>query len=145
MVCNSETSQHVSCDSGNDNLPALAFIYNVTLETTTIQTLLADGWMCCGDYTGLFFCHPEVTSEKDMCERIEGLGLGSDGGRLVFDLAFLEWSIMQEREWDTLRTFRDALNCFGLKSAFSDEGAFEKYDLKMHYGDDKPEQEEAKP
>jgi hypothetical protein len=134
MVCNSEKSQHVSCDSGNDNLSALVFIYHVTGATTTIQTLLADGWMCCGDNNGLFFAHPEVTSEKDMCERIKGLGLGSDGGMLVYDLAYLEWSIMHEREWYTLSSFRDALNCFGLKSAFSDDAEFWQYDHDMSCG-----------
>ena len=63
---------------------------------------------------------------------------------LVYDLAYLEWSLMSEREWFTLGNFRTALACFAGHSAFADGAALERYDRKMICGEDcTPEKEAA--
>ena len=77
-LAEADTDKSTECNV-KDNLAALVFIHRVTESTNRIQLLLADGWFCYGDYKGLFFFHPDVTSEKDMCERIERLGVTSDG------------------------------------------------------------------
>jgi hypothetical protein len=124
-----------------ENVDAVVFIYAVDESATEIAALLKDGWVCYGSRDGVFFTHPNFMNEQAMKERIESLGINVG----VYDVAYMEWSLMHERKWAAVYNFRTALLCFGGHSAFPDVDAFERYDRMMLCGEcQSPEERERK-